>query len=216
MVILTAILGLRRAPGRGAVRRSRKSDHRAPGRGRAIRGPTRRMHCLSRAITWTYQQAPVAPWSGAAVHAGPHCHSGQYIDRKPPDITGAPDVSGAPDGEPSPSLAHLAPGGRRDLAVHRPLRLRVRHRPPPPPPSRRSRCRPVVRPPCGTPRSGPTPREVGGRASPTPAPACARLRRRCCCDSRALRLCHHRRRLPRAPRGPCGMDLRKRGEGRVH
>ena len=30
------------------------------------------MHCLSRAITWTYQQAPAAPWSGAAVHAGPH------------------------------------------------------------------------------------------------------------------------------------------------
>ena len=33
---VTAILGLRRAPGRGAVRRSHKSDGRAPGRGRAI------------------------------------------------------------------------------------------------------------------------------------------------------------------------------------
>ena len=32
----TAILGLRRAPGRGAVRRRHKSDGRAPGRGRAI------------------------------------------------------------------------------------------------------------------------------------------------------------------------------------
>ena len=42
---VTAILGLRRAPGRGAVRRRHKSDHRAPGRGRANRGPTRRMHC---------------------------------------------------------------------------------------------------------------------------------------------------------------------------
>jgi len=38
-------------PRRGAAA-SQMSDHRAPGRGWAIRGPTRRMHCLSRAITW--------------------------------------------------------------------------------------------------------------------------------------------------------------------
>ena len=115
----------------------------------------------------------------------------------------------------SPSLAHLAPGGRRPV------------RPPTPPPARanaastaesKSRRRPVVRPPCGTPRSGPTPREVGSRASPTPAPACARLRSRCCCDSRGAAASPAPLSPPPAPppRGPCGMDLRKRGEGRVH
>ena len=62
----TAILGLRRAPGRGVVRRRHKSDGRAPGRGRAIWGPVRRMHCPSRAITWTYQQAPAAEQEGPA------------------------------------------------------------------------------------------------------------------------------------------------------
>ena len=68
-------------PRRGAAA-SQMSDHRAPGRGWAIRGPTRRMHCLSRAITWTYQQAPAAPCSGAAAPTCSHFRTAQYHHHK--------------------------------------------------------------------------------------------------------------------------------------
>ena len=37
------------------------------------------MHCPSRAITWTYQQAPAAPWSEAAAPTCSHFGTVQYL-----------------------------------------------------------------------------------------------------------------------------------------
>ena len=36
------------------------------------------MHCPSRAITWTHQQAPAAPWSRGVVHTWASIHAAQY------------------------------------------------------------------------------------------------------------------------------------------
>ena len=53
------------------------------------------MHCPSRAITWTHQQAPAAPWSRGVVHTWASIHAVRVWKHAGQDVDGGRGVQGA-------------------------------------------------------------------------------------------------------------------------